>query len=946
MIDPDNLCSEAENWTASVHPSGGTPGQPNSVAASNPDRISPELVNVQLTGSSLTLTFSERMDSTALVTLANYRIEPAIAIRSLELQNNRMVQLTLAEAPQAGRLYEVVLLENLRDCAGNLLNASSLRTTFGIGRAPVRHELLITEIMSDPSPPVQLPDREYIELYNNTDALISLAGVSFTKPESNFSLRLPPIVIAARGYIVLANTSAASQIAAAVPAARVVGVANFPALSNSGELLEIRHLGNLIHGINYQVGWHEAVKRDGGWSLEMMDTDQPCQQATNWVSSVDARGGTPGSANSVRRPNPDRTPPQVQEVRVLNERLLRITFNEPMDSASLLPRANYLLTNGLLVDSVQVLNEQTVILQLFRPVERGALNRITVREVRDCSGNAIVQAGFNFGLGATPQKFELLMTELMPDPSPVVGLPESEYVEIFNASNKVLSLNGVRLNNANGTTGVLPDVNILPQSYMILCPSSSAAAFRTFLPEDRVVAPNRWAALSNTSDVMQLRNAQGLLLHQVAYRAMWISDVQKRDGGWSLEMRDTSNPCAGSANWEASEHPSGGTPAAPNSIRSTLTDSQPPQIQRVETADGRTVRVVFSEAIDSLAAVQAVYLLNNSLTVRTIAFRYAQPDEVLLTLPQVLAPGERATLQVRNLRDCAGNTLFNSPVIPFVVPQEAALGDLIINEILFNPPPNGVDFVEIYNKSDKFINLQNWVIANATTNRVITTEMRIMPPQSYLVLTPDLAKLKQQYSRTIDSLVQVVNLPSYNDSDGSVRLLTPQSVLMDRLDYQERWHFPLLERKEGVSLERISFNAPTQDRNNWFSAAAPFFGTPTYLNSQSERQSALSTLKDCFRIENQVFTPDGDGFQDFMLLHLDCAATGGVATIQIFDAAGRPMRTLLNQQTVAPGMFLSWDGTTDNGAKARIGPYLLMIELFDLDGNIKREQLKVVVGAQ
>jgi hypothetical protein len=946
MIDTDNLCSEAENWTASVHPSGGTPGQPNSVLASNPDLTSPELVNVQLASSSLTLTFSERMDSTALATLANYRIEPAIAIRGLELQNNRIVQLALAESPQAGRLYEVVLSENLRDCAGNPLSANSLRTTFGIGRAPVRHELLITEIMFDPSPPVQLPDREYIELYNNTDALISLAGVSFTKPESNFSLRLPPLVIAARGYIVLANTSAAPQIAAAVPSARVVGVANFPSLSNTNELLEIRHLGSLIHSVNYQVGWHEAAKRDGGWSLEMIDTDQPCQQASNWISSVDARGGTPGSANSVRRPNPDRTPPQVQEVRVLNERLLRITFNEPMDSASLLPRANYLFTNGLLIDSVQVLNEQTVVLQLFRAVERGALNRLTIREVRDCSGNQMVQATFNFGLGATPQKFELLITELMPDPSPVVGLPESEYVEIFNASDKVLSLNGLRLNNANGTTGVLPDVNILPQSYVIVCPSTSATAFRAFLPEDRVVAPNRWPALSNTSDVMQLRNAQGLLLHQVAYRATWISDVQKRDGGWSLEMRDTNNPCAGSANWEASEHPSGGTPAAPNSIRSTLTDSQPPQIQRVETADGRTVRVVFSEAIDSLAAMQAVYLLNNTLTISTITFRYAQPDEILLTLPQSLARGERATLQIRNLRDCAGNTLFNSPVIPFVVPQEAASGDLIINEILFNPPPNGVDFVEIYNKSDKFINLQNWVIANATTDRIITTEMRIMPPQSYLVLTPDAVRLKQQYSRAIDSLVQVVNLPSYNDRDGSVRLLTPQGLLMDRLDYEERWHFPLLERKEGVSLERISFNAPTQDRNNWFSAAAPFFGTPTFLNSQSERQSSLATLKECFRIENQVFTPDGDGFQDFMLLHLDCAATGGVATIKIFDAAGRLMKTLLNQQTVAPGMFLSWDGTTDDGTKARIGPYLLMIELFDLDGNIKREQLKVVVGAQ
>ncbi len=64
--------------------------------------------------------------------------------------------------------------------------------------------------------------------------------------------------------------------------------------------------GNFIHGVEYSSAWYgDKLRENGGWSLEMIDTDSPFYTAGNWEASSSAKGGTPGKINSASRRNPD-----------------------------------------------------------------------------------------------------------------------------------------------------------------------------------------------------------------------------------------------------------------------------------------------------------------------------------------------------------------------------------------------------------------------------------------------------------------------------------------------------------------------------------------------------------------------------------------------------------------------------------------------------------------
>jgi hypothetical protein len=183
------------------------------------------------------------------------------------------------------------------------------------------------------------------------------------------------------------------------------------------------------------------------------------------------------------------------------------------------------------------------------------------------------------------------------------------------------------------------------------------------------------------------------------------------------------------------------------------------------------------------------------------------------------------------------------------------------------------------------------------------------------------------------------SLPSFPDDKGCVVLLNVQGNVVDQVNYSEDWHFKLLREKEGIALERVDPGGESQKADNWHSAASTAgYGTPTYKNSQFSQAPGIAAT---FEISPKIFSPDNDGFDDIATIQYKIDQPGFVGNITIFDAAGRPVRNLVRNGTMALSGYWNWDGLDDKGSKLPVGPYIVFTEIFNLAG--KKQHFKNAV---
>ncbi|HHH50463.1 MAG TPA: hypothetical protein ENK52_05755, partial [Saprospiraceae bacterium] len=135
------------------------------------------------------------------------------------------------------------------------------------------------------------------------------------------------------------------------------------------------------------------------------------------------------------------------------------------------------------------------------------------------------------------------------------------------------------------------------------------------------------------------------------------------------------------------------------------------------------------------------------------------------------------------------------------------------------------------------------------------------------------------------------------------------------------------------------------DANNWHSAAKTAgYATPGYVNSQFIQQN--NSADELISLENKTFSPDGDGFKDFLLIHFNADQAGYLANIKIFDANGRLVKDFLHNELLGTSANFKWDGTTNEGIKARLGIYIIWIELFQPNGELRQLKRTCVVAGQ
>ncbi|MGB3619061.1 MAG: lamin tail domain-containing protein, partial [Catalinimonas sp.] len=362
-----------------------------------------------------------------------------------------------------------------------------------------------------------------------------------------------------------------------------------------------------------------------------------------------------------------------------------------------------------------------------------------------------------------------------------------------------------------------------------------------------------------------------------------------------------------------------------------------------------TVLLRFSELLDSAGAVAATYLVTPGVDVLSVRVD-ADPASELLLITSTLEAGVAYVVRADGPRDCNGNPVGTANEVPLLLPEPAGPDDLLLNEVLFNPPPGAADFVELVNVSAKFLDLRGWQLADGRDDTLaaaaaITDRARVLPPGAYLVVTTDAAALLSNYPRTVmENVEEVGQLPPFPNDAGAVVLLNPAGEATQRFDYDEDFHFALLDDDDGVSLERIRFDGPVNDPGNWQSAAQNVgWATPGYRNSQAEEGGGGSAE---VRVVPEVITPDQDGDRDFTTLFYRFDRGGYVANVTLYDARGRTVRHLARNDLLGLEGSYKWDGLADDGRRVRVGAYLLHLEVFGLGGEVRTYRKRVVVGAR
>jgi len=540
---------------------------------------------------------------------------------------------------------------------------------------------------------------------------------------------------------------------------------------------------------------------------------------------------------------------------------------------------------------------------------------------------------------AEAQRYNVVIDELMADPSPQVGLPNNEWVELRNTTTSPINLSGWRITDATGSSGPMSSFTLKPDSVVIICSSAALTAMSAFGP---TIPVTNFPSLDNSGDLLSLKDATSKTIHALAYDLSWYQNELKKNGGWTLEMIDTRSPCAGISNWKASIDNAGGTPGKKNAVDATNNDQLPPKLKRAYSIDNFTIILVFDEPVDSLkAATNTNYSIDGGVAITASVTLGPLFDEVQLKLNSPMQAGIVYTVTANNVADCSNNILGSFNKAKVGLPVDALAGEIIVNEILFNPRPTAYDYIELFNKSNKIFDASRLYVANRNNNNVISSITQLTAgswlifPGDYIVITEDAASLGREYLvKTPDEVFTVSSLPSFPDDKGYVIVLDFQGNIIDEVDYFDDWHFKLINNDEGVALERIDPDGSSQDENNWHSAASTAgYGTPAYKNSQYKQLPGTGASID---ITPKIFSPDNDGFDDIATIQYKVDAPGYVANITIFDAAGRPIRNLVQNGTLALNGHWNWDGLNDKGQKLPAGVYVIFTEIFNLQGKTGR----------
>ncbi len=624
---------------------------------------------------------------------------------------------------------------------------------------------------------------------------------------------------------------------------------------------------------------------------------------------------------------------------------VRIRFSEAMTSISP-PYDRFFDISGI-APSADVTRDDDLTSFRFpfpQGLNCGIRYKLSVGKLSDLSGNVMRDTVLNISAPCSAVPYDIVINEIMANPTPSVRLPEYEYIELYNRSGKNIELEGWTFTYGNTSKTFLQ--YLFPSGGYLLLVHPNAqpdmAGYGATLP-----LLGSQTAITNTGQYLQLKDRSGAVISWVDFTDDWYVDPLKSGGGWSLEQIDPEQACIQMRNWKASIGKNGGTPGTQNSVFKKNTDSETPEIQRIAVPNNRTVILYVSKPIGNPLPLGSEFALNPEIPVEEVRISGKHYDQLQLSLRSSLSESNWYDLSINGkVYDCAGYETTSRP-FRFSPPQDVDSLDVVINEILFRPTTDGASFIELYNRSSKAVRTSDLQLSLRNANgklsspAALTDDPFLLLPDRYLVVSRNTEAVIQQFGAdNRGDFLKMSNMPSLGKESGRIVLLNKSLRIVDEVHYDSKQHADFLKIADGVSLERLHPDRASLDPSNWHTAAQTVgFGTPGKQNSQYTDSEATGRE---VSLNPDVFSPDNDGYEDVLNIHYAFNEPSLMAEVIIFDSSGRKIRQLVRKQLAAKDGIITWDGSDDNGRKVLTGVYIVWFRVYNSTGTDKIFKLPCV----
>ena len=853
-----------------------------------PDTVAPKLEGCSWPGDSLVSWHFSESVRPGLGTISSAIGQP------MEIQQNQTSSKTIHmpfDTHWIPGIERTFLLQHFTDQDGNMLSDTTVQVLWTSPNTANRGDVVLTEIMADPTPHDDLPPCEWVEVLNRSNRTFDVQFWNWWDEGSSEVIPIKPrppwdgILLPGERFLI--SGCSTSILNGGALEAHIQGA---PAFNDSQDGLGIlRNDGMVLDAVHYQQSWWQGD--NGGVSLQVLKPGA-CASPVNWIRSNAMDGCTPGT------PSNQETALGVESEQLVIERIVPtsildgfIEFDSPLDPLSevqISPR-----------ESATWHTEDHFPNRLFwnhritRPDQRV---RFEIDRLKRCESDWSTGSRFAFKVDFEMERFpepgDLIISEIAANPrgsSAVWG----EFIELYNRhGTDAIELGGLQCG----------DLTIDERS--VLRPG-----------ERRVVYPG---ALPNEKGTVTLRNGKGIVLDEVHYSACWHAHRKNAESGFSLVRVDIHGPAQNNKNWASSGHALGASPGEtdPNEHMGSWLDGQ-----TLDVFDGAFL-------LHGQTSSDTYFLFSKPVQLDTTLFRVVGQQEPIDWFHSADANRIWAQSALLPIPDsiCAMDVHGRIEWLktrPFDVNLNEENTSMHLNEVL-DADAFGEPFIELENINATALGTADWLVSTET-----------LPfPDDWIALSPGINwqippnepwAFSACPNRLLTPRAITTSLPSLYGRN-QIHLKSPEHVI-ETVPLNTELHAPWASPRK-TSLERLQSTANAQ----WKSSAAVSGSTPGAQNSWSiwgatahqTRLPSLEIIQSTWLAMSHSQQPRSVIFA----LHPGEDETVWQAHICVLSASGRIIWRVPQSPWIAPNQSAwtgAWDGRNEHGILAAAGNYLLQV---------------------